>query len=75
MDTTFDDATALAAAIRNSELSPRELLEQYLGRVEALNPAINAVVTLDADRARAAAPRPKGRRRARSGPGRSTGCR
>lgn len=55
MDTACNDATALAAAIRDSEVSPRELLERYLGRVEALNPSINAVVTLDADRALAAA--------------------
>ncbi len=55
MDTTCNDATALAAAIRNGGVSPRELLERYLGRVEALNPSINAVVTLDAERALAAA--------------------
>jgi amidase len=55
MDITCNDATALAAAIRNRELSSRELLERYLGRVEALNPSINAVVTLDSDRALAAA--------------------
>ncbi len=55
MDTTCNDATALAAAIRDGEMSARELLERYLGRVEALNPSINAVVTLDADRAFVAA--------------------
>ena len=55
MDIACNDATALAAAIHDRELSSRELLELYLGRVEALNPSINAVVTLDSDRALAAA--------------------
>jgi amidase len=53
------DATAtareLAKAVRDKEVSSRELLDGYLDRVERLNPAINAVVTLDVDRARAAA--------------------
>jgi len=48
-------ATELARAIRGKEVSSRELLDEYLVRVERLNPAINAVVTLDADRARDAA--------------------
>ena len=49
----FSGAERLAAAIRNGETSSRELLEVYLERIERFNPAINAVVTLDADRARA----------------------
>jgi len=48
-------AHALADAIRRREISSRELLEHYLARVEALNPALNAVVTLDPDGARRAA--------------------
>jgi amidase len=48
-------AVELAAAIRAREISSRELLELYLDRVERLNPPVNAVVTLDADRARTAA--------------------
>jgi amidase len=47
-------AVAQLAAIRDGTLSSRELLEVYLDRIERLNPAINAVVTIDADRARAA---------------------
>src|SRR6476646_6400041 len=45
----------LAEAIRNRDLSSRELLDHYLSRVERLNPPLNAVVTLDPDGARRAA--------------------
>jgi amidase len=48
-------ATELAAAIRAKSIGSRELLDCYLDRIEKLNPAINAVVTLDVERARAAA--------------------
>ena len=51
----FRSASQLAAAIRSKEISSRELLDHYLDRVERLNPKINAVVTLDVERARAAA--------------------
>jgi amidase len=39
------DATAQAALVRGRQVSPRELLESAIARVEALNPSINAVVT------------------------------
>ena len=48
-------AFRLATAIADKQVGSRELLEAYLGRIERLNPALNAVVTLDADRALAAA--------------------
>src|SRR5947199_6094616 len=48
-------ATNLGAAIRAKELSGRELLDLYADRIERLNPAVNAVVTLDLERARTAA--------------------
>jgi amidase len=48
-------ASGLAAALRAREFTSRELLELYLDRIERLNREVNAVVTLDADRARAAA--------------------
>ncbi|MCB0128442.1 MAG: hypothetical protein KDE58_39520, partial [Caldilineaceae bacterium] len=48
-------ATELAAAIRNRELSPVELTDAVLARIEALNPKLNAFLTVDADGARAAA--------------------
>jgi amidase len=44
-------ATALAEAIRSRKVSSRELLDLFLKRVETINPSINAVVTLDAERA------------------------
>jgi len=49
------DATTLAAAITRKEVSSRELLDLYVDRIDRLNPTLNAVVTLDVDRARAAA--------------------
>jgi amidase len=48
-------ATSQAAAIRDRTISSRELLELYLGRLGRFNPALNAVVTLDVDRAMEAA--------------------
>src|SRR5215475_1035534 len=51
----FRSATELAAAVRGKEVSSAELLECYLDRIEALNPGLGAVVTVDAERARRAA--------------------
>ena len=48
-------ATELAAMVRAREVSARELLEAHLARIDRLNPSVNAIVTLDADGARAAA--------------------
>ena len=48
-------ASELAAGIRAKEWSSRELLDLYLDRIDRLNGPVNAVVTLDADRARVAA--------------------
>jgi amidase len=48
----FRSATELVAAVRGGEISSSELLECYLSRIEALNPGLGAVVTLDAERAR-----------------------
>jgi amidase len=48
----FRSATALAAALRARQIGSRELLEHYLARVDRLNPRLNAVVTLDVERAR-----------------------
>src|SRR6476620_6233884 len=48
-------AHRLAEALRRRQLSSREVLDEYLARVERLNPPLNAVVTLDDAAARAAA--------------------
>lgn len=48
-------ACDLAAMIRRREISSRELLDYYLGAVAEGNGRVNAVVTLDEERARAAA--------------------
>lgn len=45
-------ATELAAAIRRKELSPVELTEDVLVRVDELNPSLNALVTITDDLAR-----------------------
>jgi aspartyl-tRNA(Asn)/glutamyl-tRNA(Gln) amidotransferase subunit A len=44
-----------AAAYRSGHTTPGEVLEAVLRRVEDVNPAINAIATLDAEGARAAA--------------------
>ena len=48
-------ATQLTQAIRNREISSRELLGELLLRADRLNPALNAIVAWDIDRAMAAA--------------------
>jgi aspartyl-tRNA(Asn)/glutamyl-tRNA(Gln) amidotransferase subunit A len=50
-----DTAVAAAAAIAAGELSPVELTEQLLRRIEATEPALNAYVTVTADAALAQA--------------------
>src|SRR6185369_8107262 len=44
-DLTWLDATALAHLIHRGELSPLEAVDHAIARIEALNPALNAVVT------------------------------
>ncbi len=57
--TRLHDLTALeqAAAVRARQVSPTELVEHALARIEALDPQIGAFLTVTADRARAAAAR------------------
>src|SRR3954466_4827446 len=45
----------MVAAIRGREISARELLELHLARIAERNPELNAVVSLDEERARAGA--------------------
>ena len=48
-------ALELAGMIRSKEVSSREVLDAHLARIEQVNPAVNAVVRVLADEARAAA--------------------
>jgi Asp-tRNA(Asn)/Glu-tRNA(Gln) amidotransferase A subunit family amidase len=49
---TFLSATSMAGQIRQKKISPVELLEAHLARIEKLNPRLNAFVQIDADNAR-----------------------
>jgi amidase len=53
----FESALHIAAQLRRRELSAVECLEYFRARVERLNPALNAIVVLDWDRAYEAARR------------------
>jgi aspartyl-tRNA(Asn)/glutamyl-tRNA(Gln) amidotransferase subunit A len=45
----YSDATKLAERIRTREISPVEVMEAYLDRIEAVNAKVNAVVTISDD--------------------------
>ena len=42
--------SALAAQLAGKQISSRELARQYLDRIAALNPSLNAFITVDAER-------------------------
>jgi aspartyl-tRNA(Asn)/glutamyl-tRNA(Gln) amidotransferase subunit A len=46
----FQPAEALAGSIRRRQVSPLELMEATLARIDAVNPSLNAIVELDAER-------------------------
>jgi amidase len=54
-DICFMTAVQMAAAIRAGELSVREVMAAHLARIEHVNPQVNAIVTLHAEQAMAAA--------------------
>lgn len=54
-DVLFLSAREQAALIKARKLSPVELTDAYLARIDALNPRVNAFITIAADRARAEA--------------------
>ena len=54
-DLCFLPAETLAGMVRRRELSPVELMEATLARIDAVNPTLNAFVQLDAERAMAEA--------------------
>lgn len=47
----FRSATTIARAIRHRELSAVDMVDTHLRRIEQVNPQLNAVVTLSAERA------------------------
>ena len=47
----YENAHSLISKIKNKEASCVEILDAFLKRVEEVNPKINAVVALDAERA------------------------
>ena len=51
-ETTWLDATAQADLVRRGEVSPRDLVEEAIARIEALNPELDAVIRTRFDRAR-----------------------
>ncbi len=53
----FQPACELVADLRARRIGARELLEHYLARIERYNPALNAIVHTEIDRARRAADR------------------
>ncbi|MFC7548775.1 amidase [Plantactinospora sp. GCM10030261] len=51
----YESAGALAERLRRRDMSATELLDVFLSRIDEHNPSINAVVSIDVDRARSAA--------------------
>src|SRR3954449_4080236 len=51
MDIVFSSTTQLAAAIRAGHVSATEVLEAHLAQIATHNSALNAIVTMDAERA------------------------
>src|SRR3954469_16249767 len=53
--TVDSTARAMADAVRRREISARELLDLHLARIAERNPELNAIVSLDEERARSGA--------------------
>jgi amidase len=52
-DLCFTPAVQLASMIRDKKVSAREVMQAHLSQIERVNPAVNAIVPLVADRAMA----------------------
>jgi aspartyl-tRNA(Asn)/glutamyl-tRNA(Gln) amidotransferase subunit A len=50
----YEDATGLAELIRTRQISPVEVVQAHLDRIEAVNPRLNSIVTVAADALKAA---------------------
>ena len=57
-EVAFLDAMAQAELVRRKEVTPKELVEASIGRIERLNPTLSAVITPMYEQALAAARRP-----------------
>jgi amidase len=55
IDTTWPDATAQAALVRQGELQPKDLVAAAIARIEAVNPKLDAVIRTRFDEALAEA--------------------
>ena len=51
----YSTAREMAAAVAAKQISARELLDLHLDRIEKVNPEVNALVSIDPDRARMSA--------------------
>lgn len=51
----YSTARDMAASVRDKQISARELLDLHVRRIEAVNPTLNAVVSLDVERAQESA--------------------
>ena len=47
----WKDAIAMREAVKNKEVSPLELVQESLAKINLLNPKLNAVVHIQEDRA------------------------
>jgi amidase len=65
-DLTFLSAVSMTEKIRRKELSPVELVEAHLARIEEINPKLNAFVQVDAEGARRQARLVEAAKRSRS---------
>ena len=75
-DLAYMTAAEMAARIRRRQLSPVEVVDAVIERIEQRNPSLNAFVFKGYDDARARAARGRARRDARArSSGRCTACR
>ncbi len=58
-DLSFLSAVAMAQQIREKKISPLELADAHLAKIERLNPKLNAFVHVDTERVRREAVTPR----------------
>ena len=60
MSIALQSAVEQLKLLRNNDISPVELAEEHIRRIERLNPALNAIVDFDAGQGSCAGARGKG---------------